>query len=215
MGDGTMNPQDLSLTGALSAVMPSVRDPQGTPSSIPYGLLNDAQRSQEIPGDISGRSERRSTTNHPMREVTTVQPSRHRESTRDSRAANLTSIRRHRRSEDLPERLTSAGIVRIRSLLDVERYSRQHRFYRKRIEYLDEWHYSLQDQLHEAQETIEAIDLANRSLSRNTGLDRSSHESHQHHPYAERGRPAPRAMRAPRQDEPARTVTAQGPLPRT
>ena len=223
MGDGTVNPQDLSLTGAPSAIMPSVRDPPGHSMLIPFnispvahGLLNDAQGSQETPGDVSGRSERRSTTNHPTREVTTVQPSRHRESTRDSRAANTTPSRRPRRSEDLPERLTSAEIALVRSLLDdVERYSRRHKFYRKRVEYLDDWCYSLQEQLREAQETIETIDLASRSSTRNTGPDRSSHESRRHHPYAERERPVPRAVRAPRQDEPARAVTAQGAIRET
>ena len=114
MGDGTMNPQDLSLTGAPSAVMPSVCDPLGHSmfnmfniSPITYGLFNDAWGSQEIPGDVSGCLEQCSTTNHPMCEVTSVQPSRHRESTRDSRAANLMSSRQPRRSEDLPEWLTS------------------------------------------------------------------------------------------------------------
>ena len=79
---------------------------------VTYGLLNDAQRYEEIPGNVS---ERRSTTNHPMREVTTVQPSHHRESTRDLRAANPTSTRPPRRSEDLPEQLTSAEIALVRS----------------------------------------------------------------------------------------------------
>ena len=218
MGDGTVNPQDLSLTGAPSAIMPSVRDPPGHPMFNPFNIspvthevLNDAQVSQEVPGDVSGRSERRSTTNHPMREVTTEQPSRHRESTRDSRAANQTSSRRPRRSEDLPERLTSTEVTLIRLLLnDVERFSRRHKFYRKRIEYLNDWCDSLQDQLREAQGKIEVIDLANRSFTHHTGPERSSHESCQHHPYAECERPAPRAMCAPRQDEPVRAVTVQG-----
>ena len=79
MGDGTVNPQDLSLTGTPSAIMPSVCDPLGHPmfnlfmvSPITHKVLNDAQGSQEIPGNISGQSEQHSTTNHPMHEVTTV-----------------------------------------------------------------------------------------------------------------------------------------------
>ena len=60
---------------------------------------------------------------------------------------------------------------------------------------------------------IEAIGLANRSFTRN--LDCSSHESRRHHPCAECERPAPRAMRAPCQDEPARAITAQGAIRET
>ena len=62
----------------------------------------------------------------------------------------------------------------------------------------------------QAQGKIKVINLTNHSLTHYMGPEHSSHESHQHHPYAECKCPAPRAMCALHQDEPAHTVTVQG-----
>jgi len=218
MGDGTVDPQNLSLLSAPPTSMPPVSDLSRHSTINPFhilrathGLSDGVQGSEEPAGNDSDRPERQTTTDRPPREVTCARPPDHRESARDSRATNPTHSRRSRRSEDLPERLTSSEISSLRRMLnDCDRYSRRHRFYCQSIEDLSGRCHDLEDELREAREAIETIELAHRSATRNAGPNRSFHDTRRHHPYPEHERSTSRAARAPRREEPSRAANTQG-----
>ena len=194
MGDGTVNPRDLLLSSAPSVSMPSASDRPGYSKTNPFGALPtarspsvDAQGSQQVPGNDPGRSQRRSTTDRSSRETTSTRSSSHRERARSSRDATPVPSRRSRRSEDLPERLTRAEIADLRILLqNFDRHTQREDSHRKSIDNLSNWCSELQDELREAQDTIQSFGLASHRLIRDAGRSGSSHDSYRHHPYRER-----------------------------
>ena len=219
MGDGTVNPRDLLLPSAPPVGMPSASNPPGHSRLNPFGAPPaaqsssvDAQGSQEPPGNVSGRPQRRSATDRSSREITHARPSNHRENARGSRAMSPVPSRRSRRSEDLPEPFTKAEISDLRILLQTfDRHTKRENYHRQSIENLNDWCSMLQEELREAEDTIRSIELANCSFTRNTRRNSPSRESNRHHPYPGRERPASRAIRAPRHEEPSHAATAHTP----
>ena len=219
MGDGTVDPRDLLLSSAPPVGMPPANDPLGHSKLNPFGAPPaaqsspvDAQVSQEASIDIPGRSQRRTATDRSSRETTHARSSNHKENARGSRVMSPVPSRRSRRSEDAPEPFTSAEISDLRILLQtIDRYTKRESFHRQSIANLNDWCSTLQDELREAQATIQSFELADRSFTRNRTLEHPSRESNRHHPYPGRERPPSRAVRAPRCEEPSRAATAQDP----